>query len=74
MSCTVRPGTVFSVMPRPPTRLALPGRTWSVVTPAASARVKPGSCGHTECMAQTSAVVGAVASFPSRVEDTEGEG
>ena len=45
-----------------------------MVTPAASARVKPGSCGHTECIAHTSAVFGSVDSFVSLVEEIEGDG
>ena len=71
----VRAGTFLSVTERPPIRLAEPGRIWSAVTPPfASARLKPGSCGQTECSAQTSGVVGAVASFPSECASTPGEG
>ncbi len=66
MPCTVRAGTFLSVTVRPPIRLAEPGKIISEVTPPlASARVKPGSCGQTECSAHTSGVVGSVASFPS---------
>jgi hypothetical protein len=73
--CTVREGTFLSVTERPPIRLAEPGRISSVVTPPlASARLKPGSCGHTECSAQTSGVVGSVASLPSSCAGTLGEG
>ncbi len=74
MSCAVRPSTFLTVTPRPPNRLALPGRMWNVVTPPASARVKPGSCGQTECSAQTSAVFGRVASLPSLFACTAGDG
>src|SRR5688500_4682261 len=62
------------VTPRPPTRLAEPGSTCSAVTPPASAAAKPGSCGQTECSAQTLAVTGAVASLPSLCEDVPGLG
>src|SRR5690606_17187288 len=65
MSWTVVAATFLSVTPRPPTRLAEPGRICSEVMPPASAAPKPGSCGHTECSAQTWAVTGAVASLPS---------
>src|SRR3970040_2390965 len=60
------------VTPRPPTRLAEPGSTCSEVTPPAIALAKPGSCGHTECSAQTLAVTGAVASLPSACALTPG--
>src|SRR5690554_5308389 len=63
--CTVVAYTFLSVTPRPPTRLAEPGRICRAVTPPASAAPKPGSCGHTECSAHTWAVTGAVASLPS---------
>src|SRR5690606_6575550 len=65
MPCAVVAATFLSVTPRPPTRLAEPGRLCSAVTPPASAAPKPGSCGHTECSAQTWAVTGLVASLPS---------
>ena len=55
----------MTVTPRPPIRLALPGRICRLVTPPASAAWKPGSCGQIECSAQTCAVTGAVASLPS---------
>ena len=75
MPCTVREDTFLSVTERPPVRLAEPGRIWSAVTPPlASARVKPGSCGQTECSAQTSGVIGLVASFPSECASTLGVG
>jgi hypothetical protein len=54
--------------------LVEPGSTCSVVTPPARAAWKPGSCGQIECSAQTSGVVGAVASLPSRVAQTPGDG
>ena len=38
---------------RPPIKLAEPGRICSVVMPPSSAVSKPGSCGQTECSAQT---------------------
>src|SRR5215475_8923610 len=72
MSCTVRPGTTFSTTLRPPNRFADPGSTCSVVTPPARLRGNCGSCGHTECSAQTSAVFGLVASFPSDCAPTLG--
>ena len=74
MPCTVRLGTFFSTTPRPPNRLALPGRICSEVMPPASAREKPGSCGQTLCSTQTSAVTGAEISLPSLSELTPGEG
>ena len=55
-------------------RFAEPGRICSVVTPPASAVRKPGSCGQTECSAQTFAVVGEVASLPSEFASTAGLG
>src|SRR5688572_33471473 len=73
--CTVREATFLSVTERPPIRLAEPGRICSEVTPPlASARVKPGSCGQTECTVQTSGVVGSVASLPSSCAEVPGEG
>ena len=42
MSMTLRPGTFFNVTPRPPIRLADPGRICMDVTPPASAVTKPG--------------------------------
>ncbi|KAG1535572.1 hypothetical protein G6F50_015273 [Rhizopus delemar] len=45
-----------------------------LVTPPASAVAKPGSCGHTECSAQTLAVTGAVISLPSLCAPTPGLG
>src|SRR5690348_18005015 len=50
---------------RPPIRLADPGRASMVVTPPAIASGICGSCGQNECSAQTSAVLGRVASLPS---------
>jgi hypothetical protein len=70
----VTEGTLRTVTPRPPNRLAEPGRIWSVVTPPARAWLKPGSWGHSECSAQTWAVFGLVASLPSLIPDTPGEG
>ena len=67
-------GTFFRVTPRPPTRLAEPGSTCMLVTPPASAVAKPGSCGQTECSAQTLAVTGAVISLPSLCAPTPGLG
>src|SRR5262245_4057480 len=74
IACTVRAGTFFSVTLRPPMRLAEPGSIWSGVMPPASAVANPGSCGQTECSAQTSAVTGAVASLPSAFAATPGDG
>ena len=34
ISWALRPGMGWTVTPRPPIRFALPGRIWSVVTPA----------------------------------------
>ena len=45
-----------------------------VVTPPARAALKPGSCGHRLCSAQTWAVFGLVASLPSLMPVTPGEG
>src|SRR6266851_10338902 len=70
--CTVRDGTTFSTTDRPPIRFADPGRTWSVVTPPARLRGNCGSCGHTECSAQTCAVTGADASLPSLLASVPG--
>src|SRR5689334_7613509 len=70
--CTVADGTFFSTTLRPPIRFAEPGRICMVVTPAASARGNCGSCGHTECSAQTFAVTGLVASLPSDKVSTPG--
>ena len=55
-------------------RFAEPGRICIAVTPPASARVKPGSCGHTEFSLRTSAVTGFVASLPSDVASLDGLG
>ena len=75
MPCTVRAYTFFTVTERPPNRLAEPGRIWSEVTPPfANAREKPGSCGQTECSAQTPGVTGLVASLPSDTASTCGLG
>src|SRR5690606_1052183 len=74
MPWTVRPGTFLTVTLRPPNRLAEPGRICSEVMPPASAVTNPGSCGHTLCSAQTSAVLGEVISLPSACASTEGEG
>ncbi|MNS84168.1 hypothetical protein D3C72_1179820 [compost metagenome] len=70
----VTDGTLRMVTPRPPNRLAEPGRIWSVVTPPARAVLKPGSWGQSECSAQTWAVFGLVASLPSLMPCTPGEG
>ena len=74
MSCTVRPGTLRRMAERPPNRFAEPGRISSVVTPPRREVLKPGSCGHTECSAQTCAVLGSVASLPSECACTAGDG
>src|SRR5688500_906020 len=71
--CTVRDGTTFRTTLRPPMRFADPGRTWSVVTPPERLRGNCGSWGHTECSAQTCAVLGFVASFPSLRALTPGD-
>src|SRR5688572_18434465 len=55
-------------------RLAEPGSTWIVVVPPASTRGNCGSCGQTECSAQTCAVTGAVASLPSLCAAVPGAG
>src|SRR5215211_2439101 len=72
ISCTVRAGTTLRTTERPPKRLAEPGSTWRVVTPPARLSGNCGSCGHTECSAHTSGVVGLVASFPSLFACTPG--
>src|SRR5205085_12557523 len=68
----VRDGTFFTVTPRPPNRLAEPGRICIVVTPPASERSNCGSCGQSECSAETSAVLGLVISLPSCSDSTPG--
>src|SRR5207249_2033184 len=50
---------------RPPIRFAEPGSAWIVVMPPAMANGICGSWGQNECSAQTSAVMGFVASLPS---------
>ncbi len=65
MSCTVRAGTSRTIADLPPIRFAEPGRTCITVTPPAMASGIWGSWGQIECSAQTSAVTGLVASFPS---------
>src|SRR5919108_2376019 len=70
--CTVRAGTILSTTERPPIKLAEPGRICAVVIPPAKARGNCGSCGHTECSAQTLAVTGFVASLPSLLACTPG--
>src|ERR671938_234481 len=70
--CTVRAGTTLSTTLRPPMRFAEPGSTWSVVIPPIRLRGNCGSCGHTECSAQTYGVVGFVASLPSLSADPPG--
>src|SRR6202000_2492476 len=50
--------TFSSTTERPPMRLAEPGRICSEVIPPARAVRKPGSCGQTECSAQTFGVAG----------------
>src|SRR5690606_24335859 len=55
-------------------RLAEPGRTCSEVMPPASAAAKPGSCGQTECSAQTWEVTGDTISLPSLCERVPGLG
>ena len=74
MPWTVLDGTFLIVTPRPPNKFALPGSICMVVTPPASARENCGSCGQTECSAQTLAVLGEVDSLPSEVELIAGEG
>ena len=69
-----RAGTLRITTPRPPIRLAEPGRICSVVMPPAMARWKPGSWGHTLCSAHTPGVVGAVASLPSPCARAPGDG
>ena len=69
---TVVARTGRSTTERPPNRLPEPGRICNVVTPPASARLKPGSSGQTECSAQTWAVFGSVNSFPSDWAGTSG--
>jgi hypothetical protein len=54
-----RAGRFFTAKPRPPIRLAEPGSTSSEVTPPASARVRPGSCGQKPCSALDLGGVGA---------------
>src|SRR6266849_10333479 len=71
---TVREGTNFKTTLRPPIKLAEPGRTCIVVKPPARARGICGSCGQTECSAQTLAVTGLVNSFPSLFASTPGAG
>ena len=74
MAATVMAVTFFSTTDRPPNRLPEPGRISSVVTPPARERSKAGSCGQTECSAQTWAVLGSVSSLPSLRLETEGTG
>src|SRR5690242_13998033 len=71
----VRAGTFFTTTERPPNKFADPGRICMVVTPPLiSARLKPGSWGQTLCSAQTSGRAGDVASFPSELAETPGDG
>src|SRR6185503_228791 len=63
--CTVRDGTTFKTTLRPPIKFPEPGSTCMVVTPPARTRGSCGSCGQTECSAQTLAVTGLVNSLPS---------
>ncbi len=63
----------MTVTLRPPMRFADPGRVWMAVTPAANASPNAGSCGQMECSAHTSAVLGAVASFPSESDGMPGD-
>src|SRR5213592_2225002 len=72
--CTVREGTTLTTTLRPPIKFAEPGKICIVVTPPANARGNCGSCGHTECSAQTFAVTGFVASLPSLFASTPGAG
>src|SRR5688500_2620994 len=72
--CTVRDGTTLSTAPRPPIRFAEPGSTCSVVIPPARFLGNCGSCGQTECSAQTCAVTGFVASLPSLLPAVPGAG
>ena len=67
-------GTFLTTVPRPPIRLAEPGRINIEVTPPSSAVSKPGSTGQIECSAQTLAVTGEVASLPSSMPETPGLG
>src|ERR1041384_3565593 len=72
--CTVREGTTLTTTLRPPIKFAEPGRICIVVTPPANARGNCGSCGQTECSAQTFAVTGFVASLQSLFASTPGAG
>src|SRR6185503_16702509 len=72
--CTVRDGTTFKTTLRPPIKFPEPGSTCMVVTPPARARGSCGSCGQTECSAQTFGVTGFVNSFPSLLASTPGAG
>ena len=74
ISITDCPGIFFKVTPRPPIKFAEPGKICKDVIPPARAVTKPGSCGQTLCSAHTSAVLGAVASFPSEWALTLGAG
>ena len=70
----MREGTSFTTTLRPPIRFPDPGRICIVVSPPARARGICGSCGQTECSAQTLAVTGLVNSFPSLFASTPGAG
>ena len=65
-------GVSFSVTARPPITLPLPGSTWIVVTPPATARWICGSWVQKECSLNTYAVVGSVISLPSAVAPEPG--
>ena len=69
-----RPASGFSLSTTlwPPTRLPLPGNTWIVVTPPATARRIAGSSKLNESSARTCAVIGVVISLPSALASTEG--
>ena len=71
---TVTAVTFLRMAERPPNRLPEPGRISSVVTPPARERSNAGSCGQTECSAQTWAVLGSVSSLPSDRASTAGTG
>ncbi|NUN51728.1 MAG: hypothetical protein HUU06_02925 [Planctomycetaceae bacterium] len=73
MASTVPPSRSLRTAACPPTRLALPGRTITVVTPPARASAKAGSSALRESTALTSGRSGSVASFPSEFASTEGQ-
>jgi hypothetical protein len=68
-----RDGTTFKTTLRPPIRFAEPAGSASSSRRRQRAR-NCGSCGQTECSAQTFAVTGFVASLPSLFASTPGAG